>query len=454
MGSIDTSSKLKKEDLRFIFHQKSNTKEQLGFEIEIAVLDPKTGKSLPYEGKPGIRALFEEFVHSGIGQPIYKGEILTEVKMDDGAKITFEHGGAIEYCSAVMSNLTQLVVTMQQSLQRLAEVANRINLALVPGGNFPFNTIENVNWMPKPYSIFMRDYFTALGDLGSGGQEVMAHTISTQVTLDYLSEEDFVRKVRTAMFLSPVAVALFANSPLQNGQVSGFLSHRTELWFTTDPQRSGLVLPVLNETFTPDDFIDWALDNKIIYYVTNGQYKEGKNRTFAEVLRQGFPDGRWPTLDDWRTHLCQLWPDVRPRETIELRAPDGPPFDAIPAVPAFWTGILYHPPSCEAILQLFKNFTVEQLQASHSDAAKQGLSAHCGNIRLADLAKTVVSLAEDGLKHRIELGLEAPQVLNYLKPLNTIVATGKTFAESCIEKWNGDLLQSPTRYVEHYRIKW
>ena len=453
MALMNSSLKLKKEDLRLIFHRESNTKEQLGVEVEMAVLAPETGKSLPYEGQQGIRALLEEFVNSGIGQPIYKGEILTEVKIDDGAKITFEHGGAIEYCSPVLSNLTQLVLTTQQSLRRLAEVANRLNLALVPGGNFPFNTIQNVNWMPKPYGIFMRDYFTGLGDLGSGGQEVMAHTISTQITLDYVSEEDFIRKLRTAMFLTPVVVALFANSPLQNGQVSGSLSNRTELWFKSDPQRSGLIPSVLNEAFTLDDFINWALDNKTIYYITDGQYKEGKKYTFAEVLLKGFPDGRFPALSDWRTHLSQLWPDVRPRETIELRSPDGPPFDSIPTVFAFWTGILYYPPSCEAILQLLKGYSVEQLQASHADAAKNGLSARCGENELTDLAKQVVSLAEDGLKYRIELGLEDSQVLNYLEPLKTIVTTGKTFAERCIENWTGNFGQSPTQYVEYYRIK-
>ncbi|NER38825.1 MAG: hypothetical protein F6J93_33535 [Oscillatoria sp. SIO1A7] len=90
MLSTDLSSQLKKEDLRLMFDRESNTKEQLGIEIEMAVLDPETGKSNPYEGKRGIRALLEELVRSGIGKPIYKKDILVEVNIDDEAKITLE----------------------------------------------------------------------------------------------------------------------------------------------------------------------------------------------------------------------------------------------------------------------------------------------------------------------------------------------------------------------------
>jgi glutamate--cysteine ligase len=400
-----------------------------------------------------VRALLEAFVRDGIGQPTYKGELLTQVDMHDGAKITFEHGGAIEYCSPVIPNLIELIVTMQKSLRRLAETASTLNLALVPGGIFPFNTVENANWMPKPYGKFMRQHFTALGDAGSGGEQIMAHTISTQTTLDYTSEEDFICKLRTAVSLTPIAVALFANSPLEDGEFSASLSRRTEHWFKTDSRRSGLIPSALKEEVTIDDYIDWALNNEVIFYATDGEYKSGEGRTFAEVLAEGFPDGRYPTLVDWRNHLCQLWPDVRSRETIELRAPDGPPFEAIPAVPAFWVGILYHRPSCDSVWQLLKDITIEEHQLARADAARRGLSAQYGGKQIADLAKEVIRLAEEGLQHRINLGLEDPKILEYLQPLKTIIATGKTFAESCIENWNGSLVRSPARFVETYRIK-
>lgn len=450
---MNMSSKLTRGDLRSLFHKQPGVDEKIGLEIEIAVLDQDTGRSLPYEGQRGMRSLLEAFVRDGIGQPAYKGELLTQVDMNDGAKITFEHGGAIEYCSPVTQNLIELIVTMQQSLRRLAETASTLNLALVPGGIFPFNTVENANWMPKPYGKFMREHFTALGDPGSGGEQIMAHTISTQTTLDYTSEEDLICKLRTSVSLTPIVVALFANSPLEDGESRGSLSRRTEHWFKTDSRRSGLIPRTLKEEVTIDDYIDWALNNEVIFYATDGEYKSGEGCTFAAVLADGFPDGRYPTLVDWRNHLCQLWPDVRTRETIELRAPDGPPFEAIPAVPAFWVGILYHRPSCDAVWQLLKDCTIEQHQVARADAARRGLSAqYCGK-PIASLAKEVIRLAEEGLQHRINLGLEDPKVLEYLEPLKTIVETGKTFAESCIENWNGSLVRSPARFVETYRIK-
>ena len=58
-----------------------------------------------------------------------------------------------------------------------------------------------------------------------------------QVNLDFESEADMVDIMRLSIALQPVATALFANSPFDDGKPSGYLSWRSHVWQRTDPDR-------------------------------------------------------------------------------------------------------------------------------------------------------------------------------------------------------------------------
>ncbi|MER7848162.1 hypothetical protein ABTZ03_29940 [Kitasatospora sp. NPDC096077] len=49
-------------------------------------------------------------------------------------------------------------------------------------------------------------------------------------------------------------------------------------------------------------------------------------------------------------------------------------------------------------------------------------------------------------------GLEPPHVPGYLDPLDEIVATGRTFAEQCLRRWDGEFNHDPARYVAAHRV--
>ncbi len=64
------------------------------------------------------------------------------------------------------------------------------------------------------------------------------HThITTQVNLDFQSEQDMVEKFRLGLALQPIATALFANSPFKEKKKTGYLSWRSHVWTDTDPDR-------------------------------------------------------------------------------------------------------------------------------------------------------------------------------------------------------------------------
>jgi glutamate--cysteine ligase len=446
------SEALTRETLLSVFRQRLGEPERIGIEVELASLDPTTGSSIPYEGPVGVRRLLEAFEREEVGEPIVQEGHLVGLQLADDGKITLEHGGAIEYCSPVAPTLVDLVVRMRSVLERLAAIARRVGVALVAGSNIPFNNDQTVNWMPKSRGKIMRDYFATLGDAGARGPTIMAHSLSTQVTLDYVSEQDLLEKLRTGFLLTPIVVALFANSPIADGAVSGALSSRTQHWLQTDASRCGFVPQAFSDTMDLDDFVDWALGVGMIYRAHGGRYVSAEGRPFATLLRDGFADGTRPTLEDWLSHLTQIWTDVRLREKLEFRAADGPPYDAIPVIPAFWTGLMYHPPSRVAVERLLQGYSLREAQAARSDAARCGLLARYGAHGIAELAEEVLKRAKEGLQARIAARLEHPAALTYLAPLEDVVRTRRTFAERCIDRWETEFRRSPAQFVEAFRI--
>lgn len=438
--------------LRSLFTKRQSPRSVIGVEAELAVLDPETGVSIPYEGPRGLENLLKTIAADGLWDCTYEHENLM-VLSRDGFSIQLEHGGAIEYSSKPAANLKQLVADLQVALRLIADAASRLGVAILPGGNFPFNTPANTSWVPKRRGRIMRDYFEALGDPGAGGLRVMSETLSTQVTLDYSSEADMGLKMRTLVTAAPIVSAIFSNSPLDGGQPSGALSCRAKHYFTCDPKRSGFVPPALGRVMSFADFIEWAQDVPMIFRAVPSGYESANFQTFRSVLREGFADATRPTEAHWRSHLSQIYTDVRLRDTIELRSVDGAPVALIPAVVAFWTGLAYERASLLAAWELFSQKTVAEHHAAFREIPFKGLRAQLGGDSVLEIARELLRIAKNGFNSRIEAGLEDPGSMSWFEPLDELLDSGITLAEHCLRDWEGRLEKTATRYVDAYCVR-
>ncbi|MBP0457117.1 glutamate-cysteine ligase family protein [Streptomyces montanisoli] len=427
--------------------------EQVGVEVECALLDPETGIPARYHGRCGVRAVLKAVLRDWGGEPAYDAGQLTGVHLPGGGSVTLEHGGQIEYSSRPAPGVGRAVDEVRAALARLADLAARFDLALVPGGNMPFGRLADVDWVPMTRGAIMRQYFADLGPSGARAPHVMAQSLSTQVTLDFVSPGDFTHKLRMQTAAAPVVSALLVNSPIHEGRPCGLLSHRSWAWLRMDPRRHGLLTPALRPDVTAEDIVDWALRIPLIHYRTDdGSYHRAPGSTFADLLRDGLHDGAPPTPDDWAGHLDQLWTDTRVRRTLELRGADGPPQQHIAALPALWTGLTYHPESCQAAWDLLAHHTADDHRAARIELPARGLDTRLGNTPVRPLAAELLRLARVGLNARVTAGLEPPHVPAYLDPLDEIVTTGRTFAEQCLTRRHGELDTNPARYVAAYRI--
>jgi glutamate--cysteine ligase len=436
-------------DLRRYFTASPGQVELVGIESEYGLVDPFTGRCVPYPTAAAfLRALAGAFPDS---TPVHEKHLLVGIRLAGGAEFSLETGCGLEYSSAPRRSVVEAVDDTVRDLTAAARVGAECGVAVLSGGMVPFTSPADVPWLPKARVGVMRDYFAGLGDDGSGAAGVMALTLSTQTSLDYVSESDLAEKMRLHVAAGPIAAALFVNSPLEAGVPTGALSRRMQLWRKFDPRRCGVLRFAADDEPAVNGLVDWAMALPMIYRRQGDAHVAAPARPFRELVEDGFGDGTRPTFEDWELHLSQVWPHVRVRRTLELRASDGLMWPHFSAVPAFWVGLTYDAEIRRAALGLLADVHAEQLEQLTDAVALHGLRVE-EPLPVRHYAARLLALAHAGLAARVARGVEPARVLALLEPLTQVVESGVTFAERTLVRWSDEFDRRPERYVAAYRV--
>ena len=402
-------------------------------------------RPVPYEGDRGIRALLEGMQRILGWNPILDdGRIIGLVEPTGQGAISLEPGGQFELSGAPLQTIHQTCREGNAHLAQLREIAEPLGIRFLGLGGSPKWTLAETPRMPKSRYEIMTNY---MPKVGSHGLDMMYRTCTIQVNLDFSSEADMRRKMQAGMRLQPLATALFANSPFTSGGVNGFQSWRAEIWRDTDNQRSGLLPFVFSEEFGFADYVEWALDVPMYFVIRDGRYYDCTHVTFrqfmAGALRDSIPDGSTPTMGDWTNHLSTLFPDVRLKRYLEMRGADGGPWRRICALPAFWVGLLYDDAALDAVEELTKGWSFEDVQALRDAVPVEGLSATFRNHHLRETAREVLAIARLGLANRARKNREGFDETGFLSPLDEVVARGTTSAQEMVTafhtRWGGSI---------------
>lgn len=409
-----------------------------------------TLQPLPYDGPRSIRAVLEGLRDRHGWQPVSEGDKIIGLTLN-GANVSLEPGGQLELSGAPLLSIHQTCDEVNEHLREVKSIADAAGVAFIGLGAAPEWSHEQMPMMPKGRYRLMTDYMPTVG---THGTQMMYRTCTVQVNLDFASEPDMVQKLRVALALQPVATALFANSPFFEGKPNGHKSWRSRIWRDLDPSRTGTLPFVFEDGFGFERYVDYALDVPMYFVYRDGRYINALGQSFRDFLNGRLPalPGEVPTLSDWADHLTTIFPEARMKKYLEMRGADGGQWRRLCALPALWVGLLYDQSALDAAWDLCKDWDLETREALRVAASVDALQAETHGVRMLDLAREVVAIADAGLKARAMPGAGGliPDETHFLNALKESVETGKVPADELLARYHGDWQGDLTRIYGEY----
>src|SRR6187401_1792528 len=432
---IDMTPVESRDELVAWFAEGSKPKAQfrVGTEHEKFAFTTGRRNPVPYEGQRSIRALLIGMQHLLGWEPIMDGpNIIGLADVTGGGAISLEPGGQFELSGAPVETIHQTSSELMAHLAQLKEIARPLGIGFLGLGMSPKWTRAETPVMPKSRYKIMTSYMPKVGSLGL---DMMYRTCTVQTNLDYSSEADMVKKLRVSLALQPVATALFANSPFTEGKPNGFLSFRSEIWRDTDNARAGMMPWAFEDGMGFERYVDYALDVPMYFVKRGDKYIDVAGKSFRDFFAgklAGLP-GERPTISDWANHLSTIFPEVRLKRYLEMRGADGGPWRRLPALPAFWVGLLYDEVSLDAAWDIAKAWTAEERQALRDDVPRLGFKARIKDRFLFEIAKQCLALSHSGLRRRGRIDRVGRDETRHLEPLDRIIDRGHSPAEEMLE---------------------
>jgi glutamate--cysteine ligase len=396
---------------------------RIGTEYERILIGPD-GQPLRYEGAVGIRTLLDRFSLRHGWRPFL--EAGNPIALDRrGASISLEPAGQFELSGAAVPTIAAMRDELRQHMAELRDVAEDLGIRVVYTGHNPLTPVAHAPQMPKGRYGIMRAWMPRVGRYGLN---MMHLTCTVQANLDYGSEAEALEMLRLGNLLSPVLIALFANSPWADGRDTGMASFRGHAWTDVDRQRCDTGRLAFARDIALADYVQWLLDVPM-YFLTEARPDGSVGYrgmdgvfTFRDFYDRGF-EGKRPTLADWEVHVATTFPDVRIKKWVEIRQADLVPPEALAALPALCKGLLYDETARrEALVLLGDGDAAIDRAALRAAACQSALDGQASGLNLRELSAAVLATARQGLDRLAQTSGEDGDAASALDVLDAIVA--------------------------------
>jgi glutamate--cysteine ligase len=428
---------------------KARSEWRIGTEYEKVAVRVAGGHAVPFSGRDGIEALLVQLAERYGWVPVEEDGRVVALRGEKAA-ITLEPGGQLELSGEKCESIHCARAEFDRHIDEIVTIGGEMGIAFLGLGMQPVSRLAEIEFVPKRRYGIMGPHMLRVGTLG---QRMMKQTATVQVNMDYGSEADAMFKMRTGMGLAPLINAMFANSPLSDGDLNGFLSLRGHIWTDTDPARCGLLPFVFRDNAGFDDYIEYALGVPMYFIVRDGRWYDMTAHTFRDFWQNGH-QGHRATMEDWNNHLTTLFPEARLKGYIEIRSADSQAPEMMLAVPALVKGIFYEQDCLLAAWDLVKRWSWEERVDLYHAAHRGALRARVRRIELRDLARELLEIATAGLERQRVLDARGEDESLYLERLEEQVKRGICPADTIVEKWGGEWNREIARLIEgsSYRI--
>lgn len=327
----DAAEKLEQELIKY-FRQgikKDSKTFCMGLELEHILVDGTSGKAVDYYGENGVEQILEEL------SPYYKKKIYSENHLvglgQEEFILTLEPAAQLEISIYPQSEINHIAEIYSEFRKSIEPVLRKYGYLLAQVGYQPCNKAEELSLIPKERYKMMDFYFEKIGKYG---QEMMRGTASTQVAIDYYSEEDFMVKYKVANLLAPIVQFLFEHTPFYEGRENKEPMIREKIWKNVDRERVDVWKQQNSLDMDFQSYAKFVLDVPMIVKQTESgvEYSE-------ETAREIYKSKKELAKIEIEHILSMVFPMVRLKNYIEIRYADSMPIKQAMSYVVFMKGL-------------------------------------------------------------------------------------------------------------------
>lgn len=328
-----------------------------------------------------------------------------------GGQLTFEPGGQVEHSTSVHQDAAGAMDDLERVRLLLGTIFERQGCAVVALGVDPWHDVNEVpQQLPGGRYRAQAEFYETKSPFG---RVMMRNTTSLQINLDFGSSDQVAsERWQIANLAGPLITATFSTSP---GSMMGLKGHqssrRAQVWRHLDPTRTGYSRGFLaGEDADPAGaYAEQVLDADVMLFrragAPQGMATGGPDFSFRRWIEDGHPEYGTATRDDLEYHLTTIFPEVRARGFMELRAADGLPTDLAGPFVVFLTGLVYDPVARREALELLASH-----RANLDELWARSASAGLADAELCSLCRWIWTLALEGAR-RLPDGFFRPKDL-------------------------------------------
>ncbi len=408
----------------FIKGSKQVNQLKIGVEHERFLFEGKEKKRISYSK---LKKIFENLKKKG-WEPILEKENIIGLKRGK-QQITTEPGFQCELSGAPLEDIHQVCHESSNYLKEIKEASHGLNINTASIGFDPFNSLESLPRNPKERYKIMTNEMPKEGKLSL---EMMYRTCGIQINFDYTSETNFEKIFRLANYLVPLTIAIYANSPFNNGKPSGYYSYRNKVWQKTS---RGGIMPIAFEKLTFEKYFDHIINYPILFAMKDKEYIKPNGQIFKDFILGKFSNIKGEaSLKDFETHLATIFTEVRLKQFIELRSLDTCDWGCICNGPALFTGLFYGP--LDEAFNIVSKWKKENILNAYLESPKTGLNTELEGKKLYEWGEIFLKLAKDGLINRKKMNSNNKDETMYLLHTENVIKNRKNRAQLLLEKFN------------------
>lgn len=337
---------------------KAKNELQIGIEVEHFVLNSQM-ESISYEE---IAKVIKEMMTDT--DTLFEEEGALLGYYNDDFSISLEPAAQLEISIMPQKDMKKLEEILTDFYEAYGKKLEAIGYHMETWGYHPAKKAEQLSLIPKKRYEFMDRYFQKSG---KHGRNMMRATASTQVSIDFISEQDFVEKYRLLVALIPILSLITDNAKIYEGQPYQGHLIRTMIWKDVDPIRCQIQENCFEDDFGFESYARDILNKPLILVKENQETVFTEEKTALEYYQE-----RQLQEDEIEHIVSMFFPDIRLKKYLEIRMADSLPQELAIAYAQLIWGIFYHKKVQRALQNSLEVKTIREIDEAKDSLMEKG----------------------------------------------------------------------------------